>query len=43
LLHLFDVKHLKISIPQWPIHYSPAGNGDMLDTVLPKSDTRHCF
>jgi hypothetical protein len=34
LLQLFDVNNFKISASQYPTHYSPAGNGDMLDTVV---------
>jgi hypothetical protein len=34
LLHLFDVNHFEISAPQCPTHYSPAGNGDVLDIVV---------
>jgi hypothetical protein len=33
-LKLFDVNEFEISAPQYPTHYSPAGNGDMLDTVV---------
>jgi hypothetical protein len=34
LLHLFDADQFEISAPQCPTHYSPAGNGDMLDIVV---------
>jgi hypothetical protein len=30
-LSLFDVHEFEISVPQCPTHYSPAGNGDVLD------------
>jgi hypothetical protein len=33
LLQLFDVNDFEISAPQYPTHYSPAGNGDVLDIV----------
>jgi hypothetical protein len=28
---LFDLSEFEISAPQCPTHYSPAGNGDLLD------------
>jgi hypothetical protein len=31
---LFDLNDIEISAPQCPTHYSPAGNGDMLDIVV---------
>jgi hypothetical protein len=34
LLDLFDVNEFKISAPQCPSHYSPTGNGDVLDIVV---------
>jgi hypothetical protein len=34
LLHLFDINQFEISAPQWPTHYSPNGNGDVLDIVV---------
>jgi hypothetical protein len=34
LLRLFDANQFEISAPQCPIHYSPAGNGDVLDIVV---------
>jgi hypothetical protein len=34
LLQLFDVNDFKISTPQSPTHYSPAGNSDVLDIVV---------
>jgi hypothetical protein len=34
LLDLFDVNEFEISGPQCRTHYSPAGNGDILDTVV---------
>jgi hypothetical protein len=34
VLHLFDVNKFEISAPQWPTHYSPSENGDVLDIVV---------
>jgi hypothetical protein len=34
LLQLFNVNDFEISTPQHPTHYSPAGNGDVLDIVV---------
>jgi hypothetical protein len=34
VLHLFDVNQFEISAPQCPTHYSPSGNGDVLDIVV---------
>jgi hypothetical protein len=34
LLHLFDVNQFEISAPQFPTHYSPNRNGDVLDIVV---------
>jgi hypothetical protein len=34
LLNLFDLDDFEISAPQCPTHYSPAGNGDVLDIVV---------
>jgi hypothetical protein len=34
LMALFDLSDLEISAPQCPTHYTPAGNGDMLDIVV---------
>jgi hypothetical protein len=34
LLSLFDVHKIEISVPQCPTHYSPMGNGDVLDIVV---------
>jgi hypothetical protein len=34
LLQLFDVNDFEISAPQYPTHYSPAENGDLLDIVV---------
>jgi hypothetical protein len=34
---LFDLHNFEISVPQWPTHYSPAGNGDVLDIVVYKN------
>jgi hypothetical protein len=31
---LFDLDDFEISAPQCPTHYSPAGNGDVLDIVV---------
>jgi hypothetical protein len=31
---LFDLNEFEISAPQCPTHYSPAGNGDVLDIVV---------
>jgi hypothetical protein len=33
-LELFHRNEFEISAPQCPTHYSPAGNGDILDTVV---------
>jgi hypothetical protein len=37
LLQLFDTSDFEISEPQCPIHYSPVGNGDVLDTMAHKN------
>jgi hypothetical protein len=34
---LFDLDDFEISAPQCPMHYSPAGNGDVLDIVVHKN------
>jgi hypothetical protein len=34
LLYLFDTSDFEISAPQCSTHYSPAGNGDVLDIVV---------
>jgi len=34
LLDLLDNNDFEISAPQGPTHYSPAGNGDVLDIVV---------
>jgi hypothetical protein len=34
VLKLFDVSEFEISAPHYPTHYSPAGNGDVLDSVV---------
>jgi hypothetical protein len=34
LLHLFDVNQFQISALQCPTHYSPTGNGDVLNIVV---------
>jgi hypothetical protein len=31
---LFDLSDFEISTPQCPTHYSPAGNGDVLDMLV---------
>jgi hypothetical protein len=31
LMALFDLSEFEISAPQCPTHYSPAGNGDVID------------
>jgi hypothetical protein len=37
LMALFNLSDLEISAPQCPTHYSPAGNGDVLDIVVHKN------
>ncbi|PNF35683.1 hypothetical protein B7P43_G17443 [Cryptotermes secundus] len=37
LMDLFDMGDFEISAPQCPTHYSPAGNGDVLDIVVHKN------
>jgi hypothetical protein len=37
LLQLFDACDFEISAPQCPTHYSPVGNGDVLDIVVHKN------
>jgi hypothetical protein len=37
LLQLFDASVFEISAPQCPTHYSPVGNGDVLDIVVLKN------
>jgi hypothetical protein len=34
LLNLLHVNEFEISASQYPTHYSPAGNGDLLDIVV---------
>jgi hypothetical protein len=34
LMALFGLSDFEISAPQCPTHYSPAGNGDVLDIVI---------
>jgi hypothetical protein len=34
LLKSFDLHNFEISAPQHPLHYSPAGNGEVLDIVV---------
>jgi hypothetical protein len=34
LMSLFDLNEFEISAPQCPTHYSPLGNGDVLDIVV---------
>ncbi|PNF41415.1 hypothetical protein B7P43_G14387 [Cryptotermes secundus] len=36
-MDLFDMGDFEISAPQCPTHYSPAGNGDVLDIVVHKN------
>jgi hypothetical protein len=36
---LFDSNEYEISAPQCPTHYSPAGNGEVLDTVVHQNIT----
>jgi hypothetical protein len=31
---LFGLSQFEISVPQYPTHYSPAGNGEVLDIVV---------
>jgi hypothetical protein len=33
-MDLFDLNEFEISAPHCPTHYSPAGNGDVLDNVV---------
>jgi hypothetical protein len=40
LLNLLHINESEISAPQSPIHYSPVGNSDILDTVVHRS---HCL
>jgi endonuclease/exonuclease/phosphatase family metal-dependent hydrolase len=37
LLQVFDASDFEISAPQCPTHYSPVGNGDVLDIVVHKN------
>jgi hypothetical protein len=37
LLKLLHINEFEISAPQCPTHYSPAGNGDVLDIVVLKN------
>jgi hypothetical protein len=37
LLNLLHINKFEISAPQCPTHYSPAGNGDVLDVVVHKN------
>jgi hypothetical protein len=37
LLQFFDRNYFEISAPKCPIHYSPGGNGDVLDIVMHKN------
>jgi hypothetical protein len=37
LLQLFDRNDFEMSAPQYPTHYSPMGNGDVLDIVVHKN------
>jgi hypothetical protein len=36
-LQLFDASAFEIFAPQYPTHYSPVGNGDVLDIVMHKN------
>jgi hypothetical protein len=37
LLNLQDKSNFQFSAPQYPTHYTPSGNGDVLDNVLYKN------
>jgi hypothetical protein len=37
LLQLFDASNFEISVSPCPTHYSPVGNGDVLDIVVHKN------
>jgi hypothetical protein len=37
LLQLFNASDFEISAPHCPTHYSPVGNGDVLDIVVHKN------
>jgi hypothetical protein len=37
ILNLFDLDEFEIAASQCPTHYSPAGNGDVLDIVVHKN------
>jgi endonuclease/exonuclease/phosphatase family metal-dependent hydrolase len=37
LMALFELSEFEISAPQYPTHYSPAGNCDVLDIVVHKN------
>jgi hypothetical protein len=37
LLEMLDINEFNITAPQCPTHYSPAGNGDVLDIVVYKN------
>jgi endonuclease/exonuclease/phosphatase family metal-dependent hydrolase len=34
LMALFDLSEFEISAPQYPTHYSPTGNGDVIHIVV---------
>jgi exonuclease III len=42
LLQLFDTNDFEISAAQCPTHYSPVGNGDVLDIVVHKNIRLRC-
>jgi hypothetical protein len=37
LMALLHLREFEISVPHYPTHYSPAGNGDVLDIVVHKN------
>jgi hypothetical protein len=43
LLELFDCSEFETSASQCPTHYSPVGNGDVLDTVVHQNVRSHCL
>jgi hypothetical protein len=42
LMALFDFGEFEILAPQCPTHYSPAGNGEMLDIVVHQNICVRC-
>jgi hypothetical protein len=42
LMALFDLSEFEISAPQYPTHYSPAANGDVLDIVVHQNISVRC-